>query len=145
VALSLPTKRSAAGASRWDRAKLKRIPERQLHHVASKQGEIAVEHMAGHTPEPRIDLTAVPSAVYCEPQIASFGLTEEKATAAKREFTEAVFPYRASGKAMAVEATEGLVEVLCDKKTKEILGAHPNLAEAVMETMRAVEGWAIHR
>ena len=51
----------------------------QLAHVASKEGEIAVEYMAGHKPEPRVDPHVIPNAVYCEPQVASFGLTEEKA------------------------------------------------------------------
>ena len=48
-----------------------------LAHVASKEGEIAAEFIAGHEPEPRIDPNTIPSAVYCEPQIASFGYTEK--------------------------------------------------------------------
>lgn len=149
----------------------------QLAHVASKEGEIAVEHMAGHQGPKRIDPLAVPGAVYCEPQVASFGYTEEKAKAEGVSYAKAVFPYRGAGKSVAVERSEGFVKVLCDPDTKEILGAHcigadateilhelllaksaellpediarmihahPTLSEAVMEAMRAAEGWAIH-
>jgi dihydrolipoamide dehydrogenase len=99
------------------------IPAPFLAHLASKEGEIAVEHMAGRRPEPRVDLALNPSAVYAEPSIASFGLTEEKAAAAGRAAAKATFPYRGSGKAVAIDATEGMVKVVYDPATKEILGA----------------------
>jgi dihydrolipoamide dehydrogenase len=153
------------------------IPSPLLAHVASKEGEIAVEHIAGRKPEPRIDPLSIPSAVYCEPQVASFGLPEWKAKEMGRKYEKASFPYRGAGKSVAVERTEGFVKVLLDPSTKEIIGAHavgaeatelihelllartaellpedistmihahPTLSEAVMETMRAAEGWAIH-
>ncbi len=100
------------------------IPTPLLAHVASKEGEIAVEHMAGHDPEPRLDSHHIPSAVYCEPQIASFGFTEEAAQKEGVPFAKAVFPYRGAGKSVAVEKPDGMVKILYDPKTKEILGAH---------------------
>jgi dihydrolipoamide dehydrogenase len=95
-----------------------------LAHVASKEGEIAVEHMAGRKPHSRLDLSAIPGAVYCEPQLASFGLTEKKAREAGLSFDKASLPYRAAGKSVAIGKTEGLVKILVDKETREILGAH---------------------
>lgn len=148
-----------------------------LAHVASKEAEIAVEHIAGLNPPESIDPMVVPSAVYCEPQVASFGYSEWRAKQESLEYDKAVFPYRGAGKSVAVEQPEGMVKVLFDPKTKEILGAHiigadatelihelllaksaellpediatmihahPTLSEAVMESMRAAEGWAIH-
>ena len=106
------------------------VPSPQLAHVASKEGEIAVEHMAGLDPEPRLDPGLIPSAVYCEPQIGSFGLSEEKARTAGLAFKKAVFPYRGAGKAVAAESVEGLVKIIFDPETKEILGAHAVGAQA---------------
>jgi len=153
------------------------VPTPLLAHVASKEAEIAVEHMAGHPCPRRIDPLSIPGAVYSEPQLASFGYTEEKAKAAGLSYNKASFPYRGAGKAVAVEKPEGMVKILTDSVTKEIIGAHivgadatelihelllartaellpediatmihahPTLSEAVMEAMRASEGWAIH-
>jgi dihydrolipoamide dehydrogenase len=153
------------------------VPTPLLAHLASKEGEIAAEHMAGH-PCPRgVDPLSIPGAIYSEPQLASFGYTEEKAKAAGLSYTKATFPYRGAGKAVAVEKPEGMVKILTDSATKELIGAHivgadatelihelllartaellpediasmihahPTLSEAVMEAMRASEGWAIH-
>ena len=95
-----------------------------LAHVAFKEGEIAVEHIAGkHAPE-RLDPLSIPGAVYCEPQVASFGLTEAKATEKGIAFAKASFPYRGAGKSVAIEQPEGFVKVIYEPKTKEILGAH---------------------
>jgi dihydrolipoamide dehydrogenase len=96
----------------------------QLAHVASKEGEIAVEHIAGKDPIPHIDPHTIPSAVYCEPQVASFGLKEYEAQEAGKPFKKAVFPYRGAGKAVAVERSDGMVKILYDPETSEILGAH---------------------
>ena len=149
----------------------------QLAHVASKEGEIVVEHVAGKDPVPNIDPNLIPSAVYCEPQVASFGYNESQAQEEKVPFEKVTFPYRGAGKSVAIERSEGMVKVLYDPQTHEILGvhivgadatelihelllaksaellpkdiaemihAHPTLSEAVMEAMRAAEGWAIH-
>lgn len=101
-----------------------------LAHVASKEGEIAVEHMAGHNPEVRLDPLLIPGATYCEPQIASFGYPEWKAKEEGIKYEKAVFPYRGAGKSVAIEKTEGLVKVLFDPETKEILGGHVVGADA---------------
>jgi len=95
-----------------------------LAHVASREGEIAVEYIAGKSPEPAIDINAVPSAIYCEPQVASFGLRERDAVEKGIPYQKAVFPYHGIGKAVAVEKTHGLVKLLTDPDTDEILGAH---------------------
>jgi dihydrolipoamide dehydrogenase len=96
----------------------------QLAHVASKEGEIAAEFIAGHETIPRIDPSLIPSGTYCEPQVASFGMTEEQAVTEGIPFKKAVFPYRGAGKSVAVEKSEGLVKILYDAETSEILGAH---------------------
>jgi len=95
-----------------------------LAHVASKEGEIAVEHIAGHTGTSRIDPMCIPGAIYCEPQIASFGLNERTAAEKGIAVEKAVFPYRGAGKSVAVQAPEGFVKLLVAPGTRELLGAH---------------------
>ncbi len=101
-----------------------------LAHVASKEGEIAAEHIAGRPGPARLDPLSIPSGVYSEPQVASFGLTEERAKEAGRAYEKAVFPYRGAGKSVAVEQTEGQVKLLVDPANREIIGAHVVGAEA---------------
>ena len=101
-----------------------------LSHVASKEGEIAVEHLAGHQTPTRLDPNAIPGAVYCEPQLASFGYTEKAAKEAGLDFEKAVFPYRGVGKSVAINKTDGILKLLVDRETREILGAHVVGAEA---------------
>jgi dihydrolipoamide dehydrogenase len=96
----------------------------QLAHVASKEGEIAVEHIAGKDPFPRIDPNLIPSAVYCEPQLASFGYREKQAKEEGIPFEKATFPFRGAGKSVAIERSEGMVKVLYHPETHELLGAH---------------------
>ena len=93
-----------------------------LAHVASKEGEVAVEHMSGHATLKKIDPDLIPFATYCEPQVASFGRNEATLTAAGAKFAKAAFPYRGIGKAVAVEKADGFVKILFDPDTKEILG-----------------------
>jgi dihydrolipoamide dehydrogenase len=96
-----------------------------LAHAASAEGEIAVEHIAGRRPElARVDAMSIPSVVYCEPQTAYFGLTEEAATARGVQFVKAVFPYRGCGKAVADDAVDGMVKIMADPSTQKIVGAH---------------------
>ncbi len=95
-----------------------------LAHVASKEGEIAVEHIAGLKSIAKLDINAIPSGVYCEPQVGSFGLTESKAKKAGVSYKAVSFPYKGIGKAVAIENSEGFVKILFDPGTKEILGAH---------------------
>ena len=96
-----------------------------LAHVASREGELAVEFIAGHAPAmKRVDPDLVPSAIYCEPQVAGFGLREDEAKRHGRKITKSVFPYRGIGKAVAVGRPEGLVKLIADPATGEILGGH---------------------
>ena len=94
-----------------------------LAHVASSEGILAAEHMAGEKVEP-INYDRVPSCTYCEPEVASVGLSE--ATARERGFDVAVgkFPFSALGKAGILRHTEGFVKVVRDTKYDELLGVH---------------------
>lgn len=115
-----------------------------LAHVASKEGELAVEFIAGHAPAAkRVAEDRVPSAIYCEPQVAGFGLREDAAAAQGIRFKKSVFPFRAIGKAVAVGKTDGLVKLLTDPETGEILGAHivgSNATELIHELVVARAG-----
>jgi len=93
----------------------------QLAHVASKEGEIAVEHIANVGHEKRIDPSMIPAAVYTEPEIGSFGYTEDKLKEMGVEYTKSIFPYQGIGKSVAIRKSEGHFKVLVDKNTKEIL------------------------
>ncbi len=115
-----------------------------LAHVASKEGELAAEFIAGHVPATRrVAEDLVPSAIYCEPQVAGFGLREDAAAARGIRFRKSSFPFRACGKAVAVGHTEGLVKVLSDPDTGEILGAHvagSHATELIHELLLARSG-----
>ncbi len=95
-----------------------------LAHVASKEAEIAVENMAGHKSENRVDANLIPGATYSEPQVASFGYTEDRAKKEDIRYECAVFPYRAAGKAVAIDSIEGMVKIVYSPDDHEILGAH---------------------
>jgi dihydrolipoamide dehydrogenase len=96
-----------------------------LAHAASKEGEIAAECIAGRAPGcARINNMDIPSVVYCEPQVASFGLTEERAAAEGVPFVKASFPFKGCGKAVAVGEPEGFVKLITRADTKAVIGAH---------------------
>lgn len=110
-----------------------------LAHVASAEGIICVEKIAGKNPEP-LDYNNVPGCTYCSPEIASVGYTEEKAKAAGYEIKVGKFPFSASGKASAAGAKEGFVKVIFDAKYGEWLGAHmigANVTEMIAEVVAA--------
>lgn len=94
-----------------------------LAHVASREGIVCVEAIAGKNPQP-IDYDDIPGCTYCQPQVASIGLTEEKAKEAGYEIRVGRFPFSASGKARAIAETEGLVKLIFEAKYGELLGAH---------------------
>jgi len=94
-----------------------------LAHVASAEGIHCVEAIAGRHPAP-LDYGSVPGCTYCQPQIASVGLTEEKAKAAGHELRVGRFPFRPLGKAVAIGESEGMVKLIFDAKYGELLGAH---------------------
>ena len=93
-----------------------------LAHKASAEGINLVERLAGH-PAPPIDRGNIPACTYCQPQVASVGLTEAQA-GEEREIQVFRMPYRSSGKAVAVGQTDGMVKLIADAKYGEILGAH---------------------
>jgi dihydrolipoamide dehydrogenase len=100
-----------------------------LAHVAAAEGIHCVEAIAGKKPAP-LDYTSVPGCTYCQPQIASVGLTEEKAKAAGHELRIGRFPFRPLGKAVAIGESEGMVKLIFDAKYGELLGAHIMGSEA---------------
>jgi dihydrolipoamide dehydrogenase len=100
-----------------------------LAHVASAEGIHCVEAIAGKKPTP-IDYSSIPGCTYCQPQIASVGLTEEKAKAEGHELKIGRFPFRPLGKAVAIGEPEGMVKLIFDAKYGELLGAHIMGAEA---------------
>lgn len=116
-------------------------PSPALAHVASWEGELAVEHMAGMTRhETQIDINKVPSAIYCEPQVAGFGLREKDVDEQKRKVTKSVFKYAGAGKTIAIGKSNGIVKILTDKTTGEILGAHivgHNATELIHQLLQA--------
>jgi len=100
-----------------------------LAHVASAEGIATVEAIAG-LDNPGVNYQNIPGCTYCQPQVASVGLTEEAARQAGRPMRVGRFPFSASGKALAVGSSEGLVKVIFDADTDELLGAHILGAEA---------------
>lgn len=94
-----------------------------LAHVASAQGHVAAEHAAGHVTIP-VDYSNIPGCTYCQPQVASIGLTEEKAKEKGYDVKIGKFDFKASGKAMATGDTTGFVKLVFDGEYGELLGAH---------------------
>jgi len=94
-----------------------------LAHVASHQGIIAAETIAGKETHP-LNLNNVPRCTYCTPQVASLGLTEAQAKEQGYDVRVGRFPFRANGKALGINEYEGFVKLVVDKKYGEILGAH---------------------
>jgi len=110
-----------------------------LAHVASREGIIAVEKIAGHTPEV-LDYNNIPFCTYCSPEIASVGYNEKSALAAGYELKIGKFPFTASGKATAGGNREGFVKVLFDAKTDQWLGCSmigENVTEMISEVVVA--------
>jgi len=110
-----------------------------LAHVASAEGIICVEKIAGQNPTP-LDYNNIPGCTYCSPEIASVGYTEKAAKEAGYEIKVGKFPFSASGKAKAAGATEGFVKVIFDAKYGEWLGCHMigyNVTEMIAEAVAA--------
>ena len=114
-------------------------PGQALAHVASAEGIICVEKIAGHHPEP-LNYNNIPGCTYCQPEIASVGYTEKAARDAGYDVLVGKFPFTASGKATAAGAREGFVKLIFDKKYGEILGCHmigANVTEMIAEIVTA--------
>ena len=125
-----------------------------LAHVASAQGITAVEHMAGLEPQ-ALDYVLMPRATYCNPQVASFGLTEAQARDLGHQVNVGTFNVQANGKALAMGEAEGMVKLVVDARYGELLGGHmigPEVTELLGELSmtRLLEGttlelgWAVH-
>lgn len=111
------------------------VPGQALAHVASAEGIICVEKIAGHNPEP-LDYKNIPGCTYCSPEIASVGYTEKQAKEAGYELKVGKFPFSASGKASAAGAKDGFIKLIFDAKYGELLGAHmigANVTEMIAE------------
>ena len=115
------------------------VPGPALAHVATAEGIVCAEKIAGMNPEP-IDYNNIPSCTYCSPEIASVGYTEQAAKDAGYEIKVGKFPFSASGKASAAGAKSGFVKVIFDEKYGEFLGAHMigyNVTEMIAEVVAA--------
>jgi len=110
-------------------------PGPALAHVASAEGIICVEKMAGHSPEP-LDYGNIPGCTYCSPEVASVGMTEKAAKEAGYDIKVGKFPFSASGKASAAGHKDGFVKLIFDAKYGELLGGHmigSNVTEMIAE------------
>jgi dihydrolipoamide dehydrogenase len=111
------------------------VPTAALAHVASAEGVVAVEHMAGRETRP-INYDRVPGCTYCSPEIGSIGLTEAKARERGYEVAVGKFPFSAIGKARILNQTGGFVKIVAEKKYDEVLGVHiigPAATELISE------------
>ena len=104
-----------------------------LAHKASAEGIFVAELIAGHHPTP-IDYSNIPGCTYCQPQVASVGLTEKKALEAGHKIKVGKFSFMASGKAHAIGEARGFVKLVFDEQYGELLGAHmigPEVTEMI--------------
>lgn len=115
------------------------IGGKQLAHVASHEGIIAVEHIAGKNPFP-IKEENIPACVYSHPEVASIGLTEAEAKALGFTVSVGKFPFQANGKALIFGESEGFVKVVANQINNDILGIHmigPFVTEMISEASLA--------
>ncbi len=111
-----------------------------LAHKAEEEGILVVERLAGQ--KPHINYRLIPGVVYTWPEVASTGYTEEELKERQIEFNVGKFPYKALGRARASMDTEGMVKILADKHTDEVLGVHivgARAADMIMEAVVAME------
>ena len=117
------------------------IPTPWLAHVASAEGILAVETIAGKNPRP-INYDHVPSCTYCQPEVASVGLTEAKAKERGYDVKVGHFPVPVIAKSQILGAAEGIVKVVSDKRYDEVLGLHligPHATELIVEGCVALQ------
>ena len=112
-----------------------------LAHKAMHEGVLCVEKIAGRNDVHQMDITNIPGCTYCRPQIASVGLTEERAKATGHTVKVGRFPLIGNGKAIAMGESEGLVKTVFDATTGELLGAHMIGAEVT----ELIQGYTIAR
>ena len=110
-----------------------------LAHKASKEGIVASENIMGH--KSKMDYRVIPRTVWTDPEIGSVGMTEQQAIEAGYEVKIGKFPFRALGRAVALGKTEGIVKLVADAKTDELLGAHiigPEASDLIAEAATAM-------
>jgi dihydrolipoamide dehydrogenase len=111
-----------------------------LAHKASKEGLIAAAVIAGE--DEVVDYRAMPAAIFCDPEIATVGLTEEQAKTEGYEVKTGKFPFAASGRALSMNETDGFVKIVTDAKTDAVLGVHmigPEVSALIAEAALAIE------
>jgi dihydrolipoamide dehydrogenase len=111
-----------------------------LAHKAEEEGVFVAEVMSGQ--KPHMNHLLIPGVVYTWPEVAAVGYTEEELKANKKDYKVGSFPFKASGRARASMDTDGLIKVLADKETDEILGVHmigPRVADIIAEAVVAME------
>ncbi|MHB8417639.1 MAG: dihydrolipoyl dehydrogenase [Myxococcales bacterium] len=111
------------------------VPTPMLAHLASAEGILAMEHIAGKEPRP-LNYDQVPSCTYCEPQVASIGLSEKKARERGYDVVVGTFPFSALAKAQILHSGEGFVKIVAEKKYDELLGLHlvgPSVTDLLAE------------
>ncbi len=111
------------------------VPTPQLAHVASHEGMLVMRHLAGEPTVP-LNYDQVPNCTYCFPEVASVGLTEQKARSQGYDVITSRFPFAAIGKASILGENDGFVKFVCDKTYNQILGIHmigPHVTEIIAE------------
>jgi dihydrolipoamide dehydrogenase len=111
-----------------------------LAHKGSEEGIMAVERIAGKPAQMNYD--CIPSVIYTHPEVAAVGKTEQELKADGVEYKVGVFPFAASGRAMASNETEGLVKLIAESESDRILGCHivgPSAADLVQQVVIAME------
>jgi len=145
--IGVPTERGFIKVNEYMETKVKGVyaigdvvPTPLLAHVAFQEGVVAIEKIAGKNP-PTINYRQVPNCTYCDPQVASVGLTEAKAREQGARVKIGKFPFTAIAKAKVEDATEGFIKVVADEKYGEILGVHMighTVTEMVAEAVAAM-------
>lgn len=111
----------------------------QLAHVATREGVIAVEHMANQNPSP-INYLHIPKCIYTNPEIASIGLSEKEAQQRNYQLKIGKFPFKGIGKALIAGNQEGFIKLIADEKNDDILGVHmigPHVTDLISEAALA--------
>ncbi|MEW6736656.1 MAG: dihydrolipoyl dehydrogenase [Acidobacteriota bacterium] len=119
------------------------IPTPLLAHVASAEGIVAVEHIAGNKELRPVNYSRIPSCTYCDPEVASVGLTERQAREHGYQLKIGKFPFTANSKAGILGRNEGFIKIVSDSKYDEILGVHaigPRVTEMIAEACIALQG-----
>jgi dihydrolipoamide dehydrogenase len=112
----------------------------QLAHVASREGEVAVENIAGH--QAKMEYRAVPNCVYTSPEVATVGLTEAEARERHENVRTGSFPFRILGKSLAIGEREGFVKIVSEERYGEILGVHmigAHVTDLIAEATLAIQ------